>query len=66
VLLIHPQIQLLQIAHPGANVRYFINCDRLVPRGPAGQQRHYCEQQRYGREGLSGLQYLHCLSWVGK
>jgi hypothetical protein len=30
-------------------------------RGPAGQQRHHGEEQRYGCEDLSGLQYLHCL-----
>jgi hypothetical protein len=55
MLHVHPQIQPLQIAHPGANVRYFINRDRLPPRGAAGQQRHYGEEQSYGREGLSGL-----------
>jgi hypothetical protein len=42
-------------------VRYFIHRDRLPPRGPAGQQRHHGEEQRYSREDLSGLRYLHCL-----
>ena len=59
VLLVHPQIQPLQIAHPGANVRYFINRDRLLPRGAAGQQRHCGEEQRRGYEGLSGLLCRH-------
>jgi hypothetical protein len=40
--------------------RYFINRDRLLERGAAGQQRHYGEDQSYGRKNLSGLLYRYC------
>src|SRR5713226_1928212 len=32
MFLVHPQVQLLQIADPGADVRYFIDSDRLASR----------------------------------
>jgi len=44
VLDVQPHVQLLEIAHPGADVGYFINCDRLLPRCAAREYRHECEE----------------------
>src|SRR5258706_3256735 len=55
MLLVHPQIQLLQIAHAGADVRYFIHRDRLAPRRAAGEQRHHCQEQNYRCGNVSGM-----------
>src|SRR5712692_3154940 len=58
VFLVHPQIQLLEIAHAGADVRYFIDRDRLPPRSPARQHRHGGEKRGYGQEGGRGGPFL--------
>jgi hypothetical protein len=44
MLLVQPQIELLQIAYSGADVSYFIKRYRFMPRGAAGEQRHHGEE----------------------
>ena len=45
VFLVHPHIQLLQIAHARPDVRHFINGDGLASRRPARKQSHKGKKQ---------------------
>ncbi len=45
VFLVHPHVQLLQIAHTRPDVRHFINCDGLASRSPARKQSHKGKEQ---------------------
>jgi hypothetical protein len=55
MLLVHPHIQPLQIAHAGADVRDFVNRKGFPPCGAAGQHCHQREQYSYRCENWSGL-----------
>src|SRR6267143_1624151 len=65
MLFVHPQIQFLQIAHPCADVRDFIDRNGFPPCGAPGQQRHHGEKQSYCRERLPRSLCVQCL-WPGR
>src|SRR5258708_21233353 len=57
MLAVQAHVELLQIADAGADMRYFVNGDRLPQAGAARKQRHECEKEncRYKRF----LKWLH-------
>jgi len=60
MLLVHSQIEFLQIADARAHMGHFINRDRLAAGGPTCKQRHHGEQNNRGCSNGCGLG-----SWPG-
>jgi hypothetical protein len=47
VFLVHPHVQLLQIAHTCSDVRDFINADGFASRSPPRKQSHQGKEQNH-------------------
>ena len=53
VFLVHPHVQLLQIAHTRPDVRHFIKGDGFASRSPARKQSHKGKEQNHSGKNNS-------------